>query len=234
MKSQIVLIAVWAGGSIWADSAPAVQTTTTTQTLDLPVGGTLRFPKSIGEMTIEGWDLPRVEIVAVKSVKPGYDEKDASKWLGRVRVHAERRGNDIAVDTVYPKRFLLARPFRDGGLSPIQLEYRVRAPRNARLAIEHQSGEVHLELLTGDIRVTDGKGQITLYLLDGPYAIDARSKLGAVDSDFPGRERRKLEWGHSYIEQAPGAAHRIYLRIGFGDITILKMHQPEEPAPIKK
>jgi hypothetical protein len=229
MNFQIAIIGVW------ASIACAAQNVTTTQTLDLPAGGTLHFRKSVGEMTIEGWDLPRVEIAAVKSVKAGYDEKDATQWLERVRVHAERHENEIAVDTVYPKRFPLARPFRDGGLSPIELEYRVRAPRNARLEIEHQSGEVHLELMTGDIRVTDARGQITLYLLDGQYAIDARSKLGAVDSDFPGRERRELEWGHSYVEQAPAAAHKIYLRIGFGDITILKMQQPEEPAaPTKR
>ncbi|HLH43992.1 MAG TPA: hypothetical protein VKV74_13460 [Bryobacteraceae bacterium] len=226
MKTQIAMLAVWA-------SVLTAQMTTT-QTLDLPPEGALRFPRSIGEMTIEGWDLPRVEIIVVKSVKPGYDEKDAAKWLQRVSVHAERRGNDIAVDTVYPKRFLLARPFRDGGLSPIELEYRVKAPRNARLAIEHQSGEVHLEFLTGDIRVTNGRGQISLYLLNGPYAIDARSKLGEVDSDFPGPERRRLGLGHSYLEQASGAASKIYLRIGFGDITILKRQQPEEPAPAKK
>jgi hypothetical protein len=220
---------------VWACGVLAAQTITT-QTLDLPAEGILHFRESIGELNIEGWDQPRVEIAAISSAKAGYDEKGASKQRERVRVHAERHGDEIAVDTVFPKRFLLVRPFRDGGMSPIELEYRVKAPRNARLEIQHQSGEVHLEFMTGDIRVTDGKGQITLYLPEeGQYSIDALSRLGAVDSDFPGRERRKLEWGHSFVQQDPAAAHKIYLHIGFGDITILKAPQPEAlPAPAEK
>ena len=230
MKFQIAAIAIWAGGVLVAQSA------TTTQTLDLPTGGILHFKKSIGELTVEGWDEPRVEITAINSVKAGYGQEGASHWLERVRVYAERRGDEIAVDTVFPKRFLLVRPFRDGGQSPIELEYRVKAPRNARLEIEHESGEVHLQFMTGDIHVTDGKGQITLYLPEeGPYSIDALSRLGAVDSDFPGRERRQLEWGHSFVQQAPAAAHKIYLRIGFGDITIFEAPKPQvASAPAEK
>ena len=223
------LVAAWACGVL------AAQTAATTQTLDLPAGAILHFKKSIGELTVEGWDEPHVEITAIPSVKAGYDE-GASNWLERVRVHAERRGDEISVDTVFPKRLLFLRPFRDGGTSPIELEYRVKAPRNAKLEIEHESGEVHLQFMTGDIRVTDGNGQIIVYLPEeGQYSIDALSRLGAVDSDFPGRERRKLEYGHSFVQQAPAAAHKIYLRIGFGDITILKAPRPEEPpAPAEK
>jgi hypothetical protein len=229
MKFRMAVIAVWACSVLAAQ-------TITTQTLDLPAEGILHFKKSIGELNIEGWDQPRVEIDAIISVKTGYGEKGSSKWLERVRVNAQRREDEIAVDTVFPKRFVLVRPFRDGGMSPIELEYRVKAPHNARLKIEHESGEVQLQLMTGDIRVTDGKGQITLHLPEeGQYSIDALSRLGAVDSDFPGRERRKLEWGHSFVQQAPGAAHKIYLRIGFGDITILKIRQPQAlPAPAEK
>jgi len=230
MKFRIAAIAVWAAGGVWAAD------TLSTQTLDLPPEGILHFKKSIGELNIEGWDQPRVEITAINSVKAGYGEEGASKWLERVRVHAERRGDEIAVNTVFPKRFRLVRPFRDGGMSPIELEYRVKAPRNARMEIEHESGEVHLQFMTGDIRVTAGKGQITLYLPEeGQYSIDAVSRLGAVDSDIPGRERRRLEYGHSFVQQAPAAAHKIHLRIGFGDITILKAPRPEvAPAPAEK
>jgi hypothetical protein len=223
-------------GAMFAGGLLAAQTATITQAIDLPAGAILHFKKSIGDLTVEGWDEPHVEITAIPSVKAGYGEEGASHWLERVRVNAERRGDEIAVDTVFPKRFLLVRPFRDGGQSPIGLEYRVKAPHNARLEIEHQSGEVHLQFMTGDIRVTDGNGQITVYLPEeGEYSIDALSRLGAVDSDFPGRERRKLEYGHSFVQQAPAAAHKIYLRIGFGDITILKAPQPEAlPVPAEK
>ena len=49
-------------------------------------------------------------------------------------------------------------------------------------------GEIHIDNITGDIRATENLGQITVRVPDGAYSIDAKSKLGAVESDFP-------EWG---------------------------------------
>ncbi|HEY7336338.1 MAG TPA: hypothetical protein VH639_15715 [Bryobacteraceae bacterium] len=214
------------GGSLLAAQAQ----TTNTQTLDFPAGGALRLNRSIGELTIEGWNEPRVAIETVKSIKPGYEEEDARKWLNRVRVTARRQGNAIVVDTVYPKHFLLARPFR-GGMSPIQLQYRIKAPRNARVEIEHQSGEVHIQLMNGDIRATNGRGELTIYAPStAQYAIDARSKVGAIDSDFAGRQRLKLVDGHAFVRTAPAGTHKLYLRIGFGDIIVLKEQEPAIPS----
>src|SRR5215471_11888363 len=40
-----------------------------TDRVAFPPGGTLHLSKSIGELTIEGWDEPAVEITTIKSVK---------------------------------------------------------------------------------------------------------------------------------------------------------------------
>jgi hypothetical protein len=214
------------GGSLLAVQAQ----TANTQTLNFPAGGALRLNRSIGELTIEGWSEPRVEIETIKAIKPGYEEEDARKWLGLVQVTARRQGNAIVIDTVYPKHFLLARPFR-GGMSPIELQYRIKAPRDARVDIEHQSGEVHVQFMTGDIRATDGRGELTIYAPStAQYAIDARSKVGAIESDFAGRQQRKLADGHAFVGPAPAGAHKLYLRIGFGDIIVLKQQEPAIPS----
>jgi hypothetical protein len=92
---------------------------------------------------------------------------------------------------------------------------------------------VHVDDVSGDIRVTDSKGQITILLPpDGQYNIDARSRLGAVDSDFPGREQRKLRFGHAFVSQASSAAQKLYLRMGFGDIAILAARKPPTPPAL--
>src|SRR5580704_17744521 len=40
---------------------------TKTERFDFPAGGTLRLKNSIGELTVEGWDQPGIEITTIKS-----------------------------------------------------------------------------------------------------------------------------------------------------------------------
>jgi hypothetical protein len=188
-----------------------------TDRLSFPLGGTLRLSKSIGELTIEGWDERAVEITTIKSVKIKGDSPPAAKSLDSIRVTAQQQGGDIVVTTEFPKHFTLFRPFT--GLSDFELEYRIKAPREARLVIEHEIGEVHIGGMTGDIRATDGMGQITVAVPPGySYALDTRSKLGSVYSQLQGQERKRLKFGHTLAGQAN--SKQLYLRIGFGDITI--------------
>jgi len=194
-----------------------------TQRIDFPSGGTLRVRNSVGELTIEGWDQPGVEITTVKR------SLNTAGQLDRVRIAAARKGDEIVVTTELPKHRILVRPFR--GTSDFYLEYRIKAPRNARLTVDHDNGEVHISGVTGDIHTTDRMGQITLQLpAEGQYAIDAKSTLGTIDSDFPGNESRKLKFGHSFVHEASSSSQKLYLRIGFGDITILKTPRPVTPA----
>jgi len=74
----------------------------------------------------------------------------------------------------------------------------------------------------GDVRVA--AGTITLSLApEAHYDIDARSRVGSVFSDFPGNERTRLWFfNHQFAEHPSGAAEKLYLRIGFGDIVLLK------------
>ena len=202
---------------------------TKTENLDFPAAGGLRLEKSIGELTVEGWDQPGVAIAVVKTVKVKGDKPPKAKTedLGRIRVTAERKDNDIVVTTTFPKHFILARPF--AGLSDFELEYRIKAPRAARLAIKHEIGEIHIQGMIGDIHATNGMGQITVAVVPGTeYTVDARSKLGAIDSDAGGELKKGL-FGHTFRSQTPSGTKMLYLRIGSGDITIF-----ETPRPVQK
>jgi hypothetical protein len=67
---------------------------------------------------------------------------------------------------------------------------------------------------------------------EGVYAIDAKADVGGVFSDFPGREKRRRRLlGHQFV-QGTSAAHKLYLRVGLGDITILKINTPPAPGPL--
>ncbi len=108
----------------------------------------------------------------------------------------------------------------------------VYVPRNARLVIHHRDGEVLIEDVRGDINVTVRRGAIGLFLPEGtPYDIDARAKLGGVASDFATLAPRwRWFFGHQFAQPGSTGARKLYLRVGYGDISILKTPQTE-PRP---
>jgi hypothetical protein len=213
---------------LFADDEPRQKVQTVhTERVDFPSGGLLRLKNSIGEVTVEGWERPDVEIATVKSTKAALASRDREKAthaLDRVRISVQRQGAELIVTTVSRCR----------GLPPsVELDYHINVPMNARLAVDHGAGEVHVDNLTSDIHVTVRNGGITLQLpQEGKYSIDAKSDFGGVTSDFPGHEKR-TRWllGHQFVQGA-SATHNLYLRVGFGDITIMKIPRPPTPAPL--
>jgi hypothetical protein len=204
---------------------------TNTDRADFPAGGVLRIDNSIGELTVEGWDRPDVEVATIKSTKAVYGSEareKAIRSLSKVQIKTERRGNEVVVRTDFPKyAFFPPNPLPIGRAN-FDIEYRIRAPRQARLIIDHNNGEVHVDNVASDIRVNVVTGSITLRLPgENPYAIDAKTDAGGIFSDFPGQIRRRFSLIGSRLNAKPSqAAHSLQLRIGFGDIAIVKIRKP--------
>ena len=189
---------------------------TQTETVDFPPGSVLRLSNSIGEVTVTGWDKPQIEVTAVKSKKNLYNSQEREKAiqdLAKVQIKTERRGTDVVVTTKYPGyRFWPPNPLRSRH-DDLDLEYRISAPRDARVVIDHDKGEVHIDDVSSDLRIHVRSGAITVRLPDeNQYAIDAKTRIGRIYSDFQG--------------QPSQAAHSLYLRTGFGDIALVKIRKP--------
>ena len=67
------------------DEVPRKIQVAKTENADLPAGGTVRFKNSTGELTIEGWDQPGVELTTTKSGQRAAD----------VKVSVTHDGNDL-------------------------------------------------------------------------------------------------------------------------------------------
>ncbi len=180
---------------------------TKTETIPFTGAGTLRFAPSSGEMHILAWDRPEIEVTLSKST---YNPK-AVPFLDRVEMKIDRHDNDVVVSTVAPRH------------KDIQLEYQVHAPRNIALSIDHKKGGVYVTGIAGDIQAKVGDGQITLRLPDNAtYAINAKSRTGTIYSDFSGgAEKFTKVFGESFTKP-DGTSKKLDLKIGFGDILILK------------
>ena len=210
-----------------------------TERFKFPPNGVLRLDNSIGEITIQGWDQDEMELTTTKSPKAGYDPREGerrSREFDSIQIATERHGDEIVVTTKYPRHRGLPPGSPVGGAANFNLQYDIKVPRTARLIIDHDVGEINLDDLSGDIQATALQGTIALHLPENvTYDIDAKSDWGNVTSDFPGREERRL-WkiGHRIVQHSPNAAQRLHLRIGYGDIIILRIRKPLYPSPVSQ
>ena len=90
MVLRIAPLLLSAGASLWAadpslPAAPQKVTVTHTETLSLPAGGTVRIEHSVGELGIEGWDRPDVEITVIKTTQDFYSAADHAKGTAENR-----------------------------------------------------------------------------------------------------------------------------------------------------
>lgn len=189
-------------------------------------GGELRLRDSFGEVHVEGWDRDEAEVVVEKSTRKEYArdrEQEAMRELDRVTVSIDRPAdNQIVVTTVFPSRNLVKRPLK--GKSNVELIYRIKVPQRTYVSIKHDVGEVTVSNILADIGVTNRVGEVTLHLPeDQEYVVDARTRIGDVNSDFDGCSRRQSLLGEHHSAAPTGATHQLYLRVGIGEIGIRKL-----------
>jgi hypothetical protein len=223
-----LVIASVLGLSLLADDLSKERLSTThTERFNIPAAGAIKLENSFGEVDIDGWDRPEVEVTVVRSIEHLYGAKDraeAHRSLESAQIRAQQDGNDIVISTAYlpgkGTRLVSRR-------SEIGISYRIKAPGASKLIIDHTSGGVTVSNISGDIHVTVMNGQITLALAaGGQYAIDSQCKIGDVYSDFGGHYQRKHLVGREFGRQSTVSATNLYLRVRFGDIMILKLHGP--------
>jgi len=226
MQKLPVILIVLAFPLLADDRSKETLSTSHTEQFNVPEPGVIRLENSFGEVDIDGWDRPEVEVTVVRSSERLYATKarvEAQRRLDSVKITTKHDGNDVVISTAYPSRNRFAHPL--SRRSDIEISYRIQAPRASKLIVNHNSGGVNVSDINGDIHATVINGQITLMLTaDGQYAIDARSRLGSVYSDFEGRDQRRRVLGEEFDRPSTAAATNLHLRVRFGDIVILRPH----------
>lgn len=172
----------------------------TTERADLAVGGTIRVEGSAGELNIQAWDEPQVEVTVTRSsfVKDTPEARDRmTRELKAIGVTSAHSGGELVISTSRRRS------------SDINLDYRIMVPRNSRLMIRHHTGDVIVDGVEGDIDADLRAGDIALLLpYSGRYAIDGHCRIGGVYSDFA---------------SSAAGSRKIRLRVGIGGIEIQKM-----------
>jgi hypothetical protein len=193
---------------------------TSTDHVSLAPGGTVRFDKSFGDLYVEGWDQPQVEMVLIKTFENYDPPKNPAERLEQVKFTTKQPSpNEVEIGTTIPSRSFFRHPF--GGKGPVNVRYELRVPRDTHLVIHHGGGNILIGDVRGSIEATNREGDIVLMLpYPGPYSIDARSKMGTVTSDFDGKAHVRHFIGESFSGAGADSPRKIFLRVGFGGITI--------------
>lgn len=230
-------LTVLLAASLFADEnlKPPAASMSTQATAFAP-GGTIRVDGSYDDLYVEGWDQARVELTTTKFMPYEYDPahpQHGAQNLETVGVDLERKSpTEMTVTTMLPPhKGLLTKLGVSSKTNHVRIVYHLYVPRDSKLVIHHGVGLVSVTGVAGDIEATCHRGDIVLWLPEtGAYSIDARNKLGKVSSDFAGASIARFLVGQQFTGSDASAPHHLYLRMGFGGIT-LKPILPESQAP---
>ena len=155
----------------------------TTEHLEFAPGGTIQVNGSAGELNIEGWDRAEVEITVTRSTyrpdTPG-DQDLARRQLDAIKVTAERKNpTELVINTAFPPRSFWAKV---GHRQPdVQMDYRIRVPRDSKLVVRQSTGDVVVYDVSGDIDASVRTGDILMQLpAAGQYSFDAQTDQKSV------------------------------------------------------
>ena len=203
-------------------------TVLTAQHVNFAPGGAIRITGSTGQLNIEGWDRPEVQIQVTRTLyredTPAERER-VKKQLEAIRLSWEQPSpGQLVLSTVFPKhRF----PVSLYSKCEVGLDYRIMVPRNSKLEIQHAMGDVTIYDVSGDLDARIRSGDIVAQLPQpGNYQIDARSGLGTVYTDLGGTWRAPFLIGQRFSGTAAAPARQIHFRSGVGGISIVKMSAP--------
>lgn len=198
---------------------PLIQQTKTEQVQLMP-GAMIRLDDSYGELTIEGWNRPELEITVIKTLPYDTDPSKSAKDLDTVQVSTERKSDkEVVISTKVAKHRGLFPPV-SRPKAEVWVEYQIRAPRDAKLAIHHENGSVTVNNMASDVQAESSTGDIVVILPQPESSfVDAKTAFGTVVSDF-GDTRNAHFVGRSFINGTNSSSPVIRLRMGYGGITV--------------
>jgi hypothetical protein len=203
-------------GAGFAQTLKPVEVVTTNK-VDLGPGGTIHIVGSEGELNVEAWEKPEVEVTVTRFNESEDRDRDAvKKSLDAIAVETKKSG-DHEVTITTPKL---------RGLKGSKINYRIRAPKDAKLSIQHGNGDVVITGLSGGIDAHAKNSEIFVMLPpQGGYSIQARAKIGTVYSEYEGTRKHSFPFANSFEGKSGDSAKAVNLVTDNGGVTVQKLSE---------
>lgn len=209
-----------------ADTRQKIRTTET-QRMALEPSAAVRLENTTGQVRIEGWNRPDVEVTITKSTKDEYDSAksaEGAKELEKFKTSFTRKGEEIVLATEYHHSSM---PLMLRGAPAVDLLYEIKMPRDGRLLVAQDMGDVQLLQLTGEINATVQKGSITVVIPgESQYDVDAKSKFGTVTSNVAKADHGIYFLGEHLDYEVAKPIRKLILRAKYGEIVLLHSPRP--------
>jgi hypothetical protein len=178
--------------------------------------GTLTIDTRMGDIQVEAWDEPRLEIDAEKVVEAG-NQKKAGPLYDQVQVVLAGQDKQVLLRTLYPGRRPW-RPFR--GESKLSVNFHIHMPFDANLTLRCVDGDVRVSGLVGkqEINVNYGDVEINIPSIYRLRSLNARSVLGYVQSDLHGED--SAGWGRKIMFWNSQGQQDIKVRVRMGGVYV--------------
>ncbi len=183
-------------------------------------GGTLVIDSRVGDLRIEGWDEPRVEIEAEKLVRAGTEAKSKPLY-DQIQVRLEGGDKQVRLTTLYPPRKVW-RPFRNE--SKLTVNFRIKMPFDSNLKLKCVDGDVRIEGIAGHVQLRVNYGDVEI---DVPHLYDLRSLyahawLGYVQSDLQGLSQDSAGLGQKISFWNAQGKQDIDVKVRMGGVFIYR------------
>lgn len=154
-----------------------------TKTFPLTPGGEVRIVNTNGKVEIEGVDAATVEVHAVRIAKAATDE-GARQLLPRISIKEDIKPDRVSIETERIAGIMIGAGF--------EVQYSVKAPKNAVVNARSTNGPITLTGLSGPVTAHTTNGGVKATDLRG--GVDARATNGGVTVDLAalGTERIQL------------------------------------------
>jgi hypothetical protein len=194
-------------------------TVTTMERIPFPNAVSVHLKDTFGEISVEGWARDEVEIQLTRGTQRDYDLADHAKEKGRLEKIKIITTKDSAGGLLIETKNI---PFMKNNFT---LDYKIKVPQVIYLKLKHSIGEVRIANIIGDIEATCRIGEIVVNLPEKErYEVDARAKIGEVESEFGGQyNRQKLLGAKLTDETKQSEPHKLYLRVGIGEVNVKKL-----------
>ncbi len=192
---------------------------TTTKRIPFPNGVSIHLKDTFGEVFVEGWERNEIEIELKRGTQKNYATTEHAREKRRLEKVKLAIANDNAGGVVIETKNM---PFMKNNFS---LEYKVKVPRSIFLKVKHGIGEVTIKNMTSDIEATVRIGELVVEVPEAVrYDVNARAKIGEVESAFGGQYNRQKLLGAKLTEETQRSEpHKLYLRVGIGEVSVRKM-----------
>jgi putative adhesin len=136
-----------------------------------------------GPVKVSGWEKPYLRVSAVKKAKGGRK----AETLRDTEIRISKRGSEIDIETILPKRGRLFGIFDWGGDRGAEVSYELLLPPGVGVDVETVNGRVIAEKRSGSLSLNTVNGSVRVENQTGPLKVNTVN--GSVEVAFTGQFR---------------------------------------------